>query len=244
MRDADDAFGRQLLAQYNDKGNTAEIIERDDGFIATGSHPGLYFSEYKDWSRAERRALRLVRGRVLDIGCGAGRHSLYLQSKGFDVTGIDLSPGAVRVCRTRGLKNVLVRPIEEVDKFAPASFDTVLMLGNNFGLFGSRAGARRTLKKLARVTADGARIIAQSLDPYATDNPEHLQYHRRNLRRGRMGGQIRMRVRFERSKGPWFDYLLVAPREMEEVLEETPWRVERFIPAEGPGYVALITGRP
>jgi SAM-dependent methyltransferase len=243
MKKTADAFGEQLRAQYEGRGHAAEIIERDDGFIATGSHPGLYFSEYKDWSRAERRALRLASGRVLDVGCGAGRHSLYLQSKGFDVTGIDLSPGAVRVCRLRGLKKVFVRRLDEVDKFAPASFDTVLMLGNNFGLFGSRAGARRRLRKLARVTSDGARIIAQSLDPHATDNPDHLAYHRRNLRRGRMAGQIRMRVRFARSVGRWFDYLLVSPREMEEVLEGTGWGVEKFIPAEGPNYAAVITKR-
>lgn len=241
MKKTADAFGEQLLAQYKGGDRGAEIIERDDGFIATGSHPGLYFSQYKDWARAERRALSLAAGRVLDVGCGAGRHSLYLQSKGLDVTGIDLSPGAVRVCRLRGLKKVFVRPLGEVDRFAPGSFDTVLMLGNNFGLFGSRAGARRTLRKLARVTADGARIIAQSLDPHATDNPEHLQYHRRNLRRGRMAGQIRMRVRFGRSKGPWFDYLLVSQGEMEEVLEGTEWGVEKFIPADGPNYVAVIT---
>src|SRR5215207_7735118 len=222
MRKAADAFGKQLLALHAGRRQGAEIIERDDGFVGAGQDPGRYFSEYKDWSRAERR------------------HSLYLQSKGFDVTGIDLSPGAVRVCRMRGLKKVLVRPIEEVDKFAPGSFDTVLMLGNNFGLFGSRAGARRTLRKLARVTADGARIIAQSLDPHATDNPEHLAYHRRNLRRGRMAGQIKMRVRFGRAVGPWFYYLLASRREMEEVLEGTGWLVESFLDAGGPDYAAVI----
>lgn len=244
MKSGEDAFGRQLLAQYEGRANTdAEIIERDDGFIATGSHPGLYFSEYKDWSRAERQALRHVAGRVLDVGCGAGRHALYLQSKGFDVTGIDLSPGAVRLCRLRGVKKVLVRSIVDVDKFAPASFDAVLMLGNNFGLFGSRAGARRTLNKLARVTTGAARIVAQSIDPYDTDNPEHLAYHRRNLARGRMGGQIRMRVRYGRAKGHWLDYLLVSRGEMEGLLEGTAWRVEKFIPAEGPNYAAVIAKR-
>lgn len=245
LKKAEDAFGRQLLAQYEGRAGTdAEIIEREDGFIATGSHPGLYFSEYKDWSRAERQALRHAAGRVLDVGCGAGRHALYLQSKGLDVTGIDLSPGAVRVCRMRGVKRVLVRSLGDVDKFAPASFDTVLMLGNNFGLFGSRAGARRALRKLDRVTTDAARIVAQSLDPYATDNAEHLAYHRRNRLRGRMGGQIRMRVRYGRTKGHWFDYLLVSRREMEGLLEGTAWRVEKFIDAEGPAYAAVIVKRP
>ncbi|HDO42228.1 MAG TPA: methyltransferase domain-containing protein [Candidatus Bathyarchaeota archaeon] len=52
----------------------------------------------------EQEAMKFIRGRVLDIGCGAGRHSIYLQNKGFNVIGIDISPLAIKVCRLRGLK--------------------------------------------------------------------------------------------------------------------------------------------
>src|SRR5215475_8761066 len=137
-----DAYGEQLLAQYHSRASTVEIIERDDGYIAAGSDPGLYFREYKNWSLPERRALRFVKGKVLDIGCGAGRHSLYLQSRGLAVTGIDASRGAVKVCKLRGLRKVLVRPISQVGKFKPAAFDTVLLLGNNFGLLSNAQAAR------------------------------------------------------------------------------------------------------
>lgn len=240
MKVTQDAYGQQMLAQYQRRTPTAEIIERDDRYIDTGSDPGSYFSDYSQWGAPERRAIRLAKGRVLDIGCGAGRHSLYLQQRGLDVTGIDISPGAVRVCRLRGLKKALVRPIGEVDKFAPGSFDTVIMLGNNFGLFGSAGGVGRTLRKLYRITTPAARIIAGNRDPYKTDDPNHLQYHRSNRRRGRMAGQIRMRVRFERAVGPWFDFLFVSPGEMVELLGDTGWEVERFIGAEEANYFAVI----
>ncbi|HYL98599.1 MAG TPA: class I SAM-dependent methyltransferase, partial [Blastocatellia bacterium] len=89
--------------------------------------------------------------------------TLYICKKlGFDVTGIDNSPGAVRVCRERGLSKVKLRPISHIDKFSSNSFDTVLMLGNNFGLFGGLRAARRTLKSLGRITNAGAVIIAES----------------------------------------------------------------------------------
>src|SRR5882757_2619422 len=104
----------------------AEILERDDGYIDTGSDPGDYFSGYEDWVKPEQRVIDLARGRVLDAGCGAGRHSLYLQGKGFAVTAMDSSPGAIKVCRQLGLKKALVRKIEDVDEFPPASFDTLL----------------------------------------------------------------------------------------------------------------------
>ncbi|MEM3875283.1 MAG: class I SAM-dependent methyltransferase [Candidatus Bathyarchaeia archaeon] len=69
------------------------------------------------------------------MGCGAGRHSIYLQNNGLDVTGIDISPLAIKICRLRGLRKAEVMSVEEID-FEPNSFDTVIMSGNNFGLLG------------------------------------------------------------------------------------------------------------
>lgn len=47
MKITQDACGQQLLAQYYSRTPTAEIIERDDKYIETGSDPGEYFSEYE-----------------------------------------------------------------------------------------------------------------------------------------------------------------------------------------------------
>ncbi len=240
MNSANDGYGRQLLSQFLNQSATCEIIEREDGFIGAGSDPGCYFSEFKQWLRIERRAIKMAKGRVLDIGCGAGRHSLYLQGLGHDVTGIDNSPGAIKVCKLRGLKKCMVRTISDVDKFKPNAFDTVLMLGNNFGLFGSRDGAKQILKKLDRITSPDAQIVAGSLNPYKTKDPDHIRYHKLNKTRGRMPGQIRMRIRFGKTIGGWFDYLFVSPEEMNEILDGTRWRVERFIDPENTLYAAKI----
>jgi 2-polyprenyl-3-methyl-5-hydroxy-6-metoxy-1,4-benzoquinol methylase len=86
-----DAFGRALLDHLN--GHDAHsIIERDDGFVDLDGGPAVYFEDYPKWATIERRAMRYVRGDVLDIGCGAGRVALYLQERGHEVTGIDVSP--------------------------------------------------------------------------------------------------------------------------------------------------------
>jgi len=240
MKISQDAYGKQLLAQYNHQTPLAEIIERDDNYIDTGSDAGLYFTEYAQWSPLERRAIEFAKGRILDIGCGAGRHALYLQEKGFDVTGIDNSPGAIKVCKLRGLKKALVRPIEDVDKFKATSFDTIQMFGNNFGLFGNFENARLILKKFSRITAPDAQIIAQSRNPYKTSEPEHLEYHRLNKRRGRMCGQLRMRVRFGKTIGEWFDYLFVSPEEMQNILKDTDWQIKEFIEPDAASYFAII----
>lgn len=243
MKTSEDAFGRQLLAQFNSRTPESEIIERDDGLIDFGSEPGLYFSPSEEWPERERQAIEKARGKILDIGCGAGRHSLYLQERGCDVTGIDNSPGAIKVCKLRGLKKALVRPIDEIDKFKPGSFETILMLGNNFGLFGDPEKARLILKKMTRLTTPGAQIVAGTRNPYKTDDQDHLAYHQFNQRRGRMPGQIRMRVRYRKTVGGWFDYLFVSPEEMRDIIKNTDWQITEFIQAEEDANYYVVIGK-
>jgi SAM-dependent methyltransferase len=177
-----DAYGQEILAIL--KGNDVpEIIERDDGFIdAMGGH--YLFAPFAKWDISERKAIRLARGRVLDVGAGGGRVSLYLQDKGLDVLAIDISPLAVEVCKRRGVRKARVMDFTKIDKRI-GTFDTVVMFGNNFGLFGTPARAKRLLKRLHAMTSEDARILGETLDPYQTTNPDHLAYHKRNQQRGR-----------------------------------------------------------
>jgi SAM-dependent methyltransferase len=230
LKERQDAIGRAML-DYMDTGERPwlihEVIERDDGYVDTTGGPTAYFAEYRRWPLIERKALKYARGRILDVGCGAGRHSLYFQSKGHEVVGIDNSPAVVEVCKKRGHKDAHVIPLNKINS-GLGTFDTILMMGNNFGLFGSGEGARRLLRRMSRITSRKARIIVSSNDVYNTDNPEHLRYHETNRQKGRMSGQMRLRVRYHQYATPWFDYLLVSQSEMVEILEGTDWQVKRF----------------
>jgi SAM-dependent methyltransferase len=238
MKPEEDAYGQELLAYYN--GNEInEIVERDDGFISTGLKISYYFSQFEDWPFHEQEAITFAKGNVLDIGCGAGRHALYLQEKGFGVLGIDNSPLAIRVCKLRGLNKAEVMSIEDID-FAPNSFDTILMLGNNFGLFGNFKKAQKLLRKFHKITSKNALIIADTRDPYKTENPDHLAYQEFNRKRRWMSGQIRLRIRFRKYATPWFDYLLVSKEEMKGILNGTRWKVKEFLDSGNANYVALI----
>ncbi len=176
---------------------------------------------------------------MLDVGCGAGRVALHLQAKGHYVLSIDVAPLAIRTCKLRGVKHAKVASITDAGPRWD-TFDTTVMFGNNFGLFASLAGARRLLKRFARMTSPCARILAESLDPYKTEEPAHLRYHRRNRRRGRMAGQARIRVRYKDLASPWFDYLLVSVQEMRRIVEGTGWRVSRVFESGRPSYVAVL----
>jgi len=239
MKPKQDAFGQEVWTHLKGK-NGFEIIERDDKFLETTKGPECYFSEYKNWSEHEKRAMKFAKGRVLDIGCGAGRHCLYLQRKGFNVTGIDNSPLAIKVCKKRGLKKVKLMPISEIGKFKPNAFDTIIMMGNNFSLVGNFKRAKSMMKKMYKITSQDAFIIAETRDPYKTKDKMHLDYHKFNKKRGRMPGQIKLRVRFKKYVSPWLDYLFVSKKEMKEILKETGWKVKKFIDSEKGTYAAII----
>lgn len=238
LSDREDAHGHAMWDFFRD-GSGYEVVEAETGFIAPGTGPRLYFAEFKGWPRIEKQAIRHARDRVLDIGCGAGRCLLHLQTKGHDVTGIDTSPLAVKVCKRRGLKNVYVRSITEIGPDL-GTFDTVIMFGNNFGLFGSFRRARWLLRKLHRMTSEDARLIVETMDPYNTTVPEHFEYHKFNRQRGRMSGQLRLRVRYKKFKTPWFDYLIVSPDEMRQILDGTGWGIKHLFSSSGPVYTAVI----
>jgi len=234
-----DAHGRLIYDYFKGRPLGVEIVERDDGFINSGAG-GAYLSHYKDWPDREKSAIRLAKGRVVDIGCGAGRHSLFLQGKGLDVTGVDVSPLAVQVCRARGLRDARLMSIDDVGP-SLGKFDTILMLGNNFGLFSNKNKARVLLRRFLNMTNPKARIIAESLEIYKRPvDPAHRRYHLTNRRRGRMPGQVKIRIRYRSLATPWFDYLLASKKEMKQILKGTGWRAKRFFSSKGPSYIAII----
>jgi SAM-dependent methyltransferase len=238
LRDDQDAFGHNMLDHLRGDGGY-EIVERDDGLFDVSPGPRLYFTEYADWPDDEKAAIEHAQGRVLDVGCGAGRHSLYLQAQGLDVLGIDVSPCAIEVCEARGLKNTHLVSITQISRRLGV-FDTILMLGNNFGLVGNPKRAKWLLRRFHRATSQRGRIIAQTRDPYETDVAEHLEYHEYNRQRGRLAGQVRIRVRYKRYVTPWWDLLMVSQTEMEAILEDTGWAISQVFDGTAGIYTALM----
>ncbi len=119
------------------------------------------FRDFDGMPAIEQRALELCRGKVLDIGSGAGSHALYLQEKGMDVTGLDQSSGAIAVSRLRGLKK---RALAELKDYSGTKFDTLLLLMNGIGLAGRMEEVDAFLQKLKSLLAPGGQVLIDSSD--------------------------------------------------------------------------------
>lgn len=215
-----------------------EIIERDDGLI-NGAPAAHYLDGPELWQPYDHRAVERVRGAVLDVGVGGGRIALVLQERGVPVTGLDVSPGALRVCRSRGVRD-LVRATVDQHAAAGPRYDTFLLMGNNLGLIEGRDRAPVFLSALAALARPGAQIIAQGTDPYGTSDPVHLGYHEHNRRRGRLPGQLRLRLRYRDLSTTWFDYLVCSAEELAELVAGTPWRLVDIDDADAPSYLATL----
>jgi SAM-dependent methyltransferase len=218
-----------------------EVIERDDGFIsASAIGPKLYLAPFRRWPSHHRRAMRYAKGRVLDVGAGAGRVSLHLQARGQDVVAIDNSTGAIEVCRRRGVRDARLLAFDAVDDSLAAS--TRSSCSEQLRSRRHATKATRLLRRLYRITSDDARIIVESRDVErrgAADAPWHSHYRERNVARGLLPGQIRIRVRFRDVIGPSMDYPRVSADQLREVLAGTRWHVAHLFDSDDT-YVAII----
>lgn len=237
---ADDAFGRALLDHLERGVPGHHVLERDDGFVDV-MPAAVYFGDMKVWTIAEASALDHVGGRVLDVGAGAGRATLELQRRGVDVTALDVSPGAVEVCRRRGVGTTFTGTVDDLAAADPEPFDTFVYFGNNLGLMGSPDGAREMFGTLERIGTPDAVVVGTMLDPYRTDDPAHLGFHERNRRAGRMAGRVTLRIRYRELTGPWFELLWVSADELGELLEPLGWAIrERW---DQPPFYSVVLGR-
>ena len=214
------------------------VVERDDGFVSLDSIGYLGGLDARDeW------ALSQLKGRVVDVGAGAGRAALVLQERGQPVTALDTSPGAAKACRRRGVHDVYLGTARQAAADGMAGrFDSALLLGNNIGLLGSREAAGPFLADLGALLGPDGIIVGTSRDPYQTGERVHLGYHERNQERGRLPGHATIRIRYQDMASDWFDWLIPSPGELEDLARPVGWQITDL--RRGPGsFYAVVLAR-
>lgn len=156
-----DLFGKAIL-DYQTGNNPEDLITETSISEADEMSVAYLFRDYKSMPRIEQKALQLAKGKVLDVGCGAGSHTLYLQNEQrLDVTAIDISPSAIEACKLRGVKKVMVADVMQMEG---QKFDTILLLMNGTGIFGRLNKISGFLQKLKSLLNNGGQILIDSSD--------------------------------------------------------------------------------
>jgi SAM-dependent methyltransferase len=156
-----DLFGTAIL-DFQTKNAPENLITETNISEADEMEVAYLFRDYKEMPKLEKKALQLAKGKTLDVGCGAGSHSLHLQNhKNLDVTSIDISKNAIEACQLRGLKKVRVQNILDLKN---ETFDTILLLMNGTGIFGTLAETSNYLQKLKSLLAPNGQILIDSSD--------------------------------------------------------------------------------
>ena len=155
-----DILGTALLDYYNNK-YTEDIITESTISEADEMPLPYLFRSYKEMPIIEQKALQLAKGNVLDVGCGGGSHSLYLQNvKHLNVTAIDISIGAIEVTKLRGVKNSLNKNLFEIKE----QYDTLLLLMNGIGICGKLERINVFLQHLKSLLKPKGQILLDSSD--------------------------------------------------------------------------------
>jgi len=154
-----DVFGKALLDFYN--GKATEDIITATNISGEDVLPLEYlFRNFNKMPNIEQKALNLCKGKILDVGCGSGSHSLYLQENGFKVKAIDISKGAIKVCKKRGVINAEEKALLQETE----TFDTILLLMNGTGIFKTIIAITTYLKHLKSLLNKNGQILIDSSD--------------------------------------------------------------------------------
>ena len=195
------------------------------------------FRSYESMPKIERKALDMAKGRVLDVGAGAGCHSLVLQERGLDVTAIDISPLSVETMKERGVKKVL-----EQDFFTlEGQFDSILMLMNGIGIVGTLERMPEFFKQLDKILAPGGQVLCDSSDiSYVfedeegmIDIPNEMDYY----------GEHSFRMQYKETIGEPFDWLYIDEDTLKEKARRYGYTAEVMAEGEHYDYLARITKR-
>ena len=156
-----DLMGRAIWDYYYQE--NSEDLQTETSISELDDLPVSYlFRDYQEMNALEKKALDSSFGKVLDVGSGAGSHSLYLQNeRKLEVTALDISPKSIEVCKARGVKNAIC---EDLLQFSEKNFDTVLLLMNGTGIFQSLEHIDQYLQKLKSLLAENGQILIDSTD--------------------------------------------------------------------------------
>jgi SAM-dependent methyltransferase len=232
-----DLFGKAIL-DYQTNNAPEDLItettisEEDEMSVA------YLFRSYEEMPQMEQKALQLAKGKILDVGCGAGSHSLSLQNeRNLNVTSIDISANAIQACTLRGLKKAKVQDVMTLEN---EKYDTILLLMNGAGMCGKLKNIPSFLLKLKSLLNPGGQILLDSSDIiYMFDDdedggkwiPSKSEYY----------GEIVFNISYKGEKEKPFDWMFIDYNTLQNAALDNGFQCELILEGEHYDYLAKLS---
>jgi len=229
-----DPFGKACLAYLKGiKG--LEIVVASDHAEDDTIPVDYLFRKYENMPLIEQTALDLCRGKILDIGAGAGCHSSYLKSIGHNITAIDQSPGAVTAMKEQNIsaKNLDFFNLNEEDKY-----DTLIALMNGTGIAGTVENFSNFLVKCSKLLNYNGQLLIDSSDIiYLFENDEELY----NFSGDKYYGEVEYQMKFDNESSDWFNWLYLSYGKLQEICKQQNCQCEMVVEGDHFDYLAKIS---
>jgi SAM-dependent methyltransferase len=231
-----DLFGKAIL-DYQTHNSPEDLITETSISEADEMSVAYLFRSFAEMPQLEQKALQLATGKVLDVGCGAGSHALYLQEKGFDVTAIDISANAIKTCELRGLKKAKVQDIMQLEG---DQYDTILLLMNGAGMCGRLKNISNFLQKLKTLLTDTGQVLVDSSDIiYMFDEdeeggkwiPTDVDYY----------GEVVFDITYKGEKENAFDWMYIDYNTLQNAAVANGFQCEVVLEGEHFDYLAKLS---
>lgn len=231
-----DLFGKAIL-DYQTNNSPEDIITETNISEEDEMNVAYLFRNFEAMPRIEQKALELAKGKTLDVGCGAGSHSLYLQNqKQVDITAIDISANAIKACQLRGLKKALVQDISTLED---EKYDSILLLMNGTGIFGTLKNTPKFLQKLKSLLNPGGQILIDSSDIiYMFDEDEDGAYE---VPANGYYGELDFTISYKGEKEVSFPWLYLDYNTLRNAANDNGMQCELILEGEHYDYLARLS---
>ncbi len=234
MKKEQDAMGKAIADFYKGR-RDGKLIVLSPMFDEDEIPVTTLFRSFRDMPKMEQKALKMAKGKILDVGAGSGCHSLWLQDKGLDVTAIDISPYSIETMKERGVVNV-----REQDFFTlEEKYDTILMLMNGIGIVGTLDKLPDFFKHIDKILAQDGQLLCDSSDLcYLYDDKEGIA---ELLNSDKYYGELEYTMCYDDIKGDSFPWLYIDANTLRNYAEAHGFEMEIVRRGEHYDYLARIT---
>jgi len=227
------------IADYHKNGKASDILIYSDISEEDIIPIDYLFRNYDQMPAIERKALDLCTGKTLDVGCGAGIHSVYLQDeKQLNVTALDISFLAIETCKNKGIKNTTC---ESFFNYSGEKFDTLLMLMNGTGICGTLDRLNEFLSHAKSLLKSNGQILIDSSDIiYMFEDEEGGYWVDLN---SKYYGEVEYVMKYNNIIGKPFNWLFVDFENIKQHSEKIGFTCEKIHEGDHFDYLAKLTIR-